>query len=91
MASDLALDKIVYLPDGAPPGEIRLLEINRLLNVPDPEIIEPLDFGPDIDGISFNVSVADITFEQWRRLEAGRGAALPEGWSLKDSITYDRG
>src|SRR5438045_1879521 len=43
LASDAAIELVVYLPAGAPDNEIRLLEVNRLLNLSDTEAIEPLD------------------------------------------------
>ena len=90
LGSDIALDKVVYLPDGAPEDEIRLLEVNRLMRAPEPDEIERLDFTPDIDGIAFKVFVADITHDQWNRIRAGHGTLLPTGWSLTNSIAYGR-
>src|SRR4051794_8005990 len=35
LSSDAAIERVVYLPAGAPHNEIRLLEVNRFLNLPD--------------------------------------------------------
>ena len=91
MANDIGIVRVVYLPHGAPEDEVRLLEINRLSNVPDPDVIEPLDFSPDLDGVPYTVFVADITNDQWDRLRAGTGLGLPAGWSLTNAMIMPRG
>ncbi|HZW33589.1 MAG TPA: hypothetical protein VFF52_22910 [Isosphaeraceae bacterium] len=89
LASDMALERVVYLPTGAPADEIRLLEVNRLLNPPDLDTIEPLDFTPDIDP-AFKVFVADVTTDQWERIQRTPESILPSGWELKDYKTFTR-
>jgi hypothetical protein len=82
LSSDAAVDRVVYLPAGDLDNEIRLLEINRFLNPPDPDVVEPLDFSPDIDGLPYKVFVADITTDQWERIQRAPEAFLPAGWDL---------
>ncbi len=82
LAADPGLSDVLYLPANAPPDEVRLLEINTLLSVPDkPGPIERFDFGPDIPGLTFVVLVADITPDQWTAVQSNR-LALPAGWTL---------
>ena len=90
LSSDPAIEKIVYLPSGAPADEIRLLEVNRFLNAPEPDLVEPLDFTPDIDP-PFKVYVADITGDQWERIRQGPDALLPAGWDLTGNLIFGRG
>jgi hypothetical protein len=91
MAGDAAIERVIYLPAGAPKNEIRLLEVNRLLPVGEEEAVEPLDFTPDIDGLQLRVLVADLTAKQWERIRREGGTSLPMGWQLRDSQIYSRG
>jgi hypothetical protein len=84
LSTDAAIERVVYLPAGAPKNEIRLLEVNRLLNPPDNDSIEPLDFTPEMD-VPYRVFVADITSDQWDRVQREPGAVLPPGWRLEDN------
>jgi hypothetical protein len=88
LATDAALERVIYLPANAPDNEIRLLEVNRLLNPPD-DAIEPLEFTPVWD-LPYRVFVADITSDQWDRLRQNPGV-LPPGWDLRDSQVILRG
>jgi hypothetical protein len=90
LASDVAIERVLYLPTGAPNDEIRLLEVNRLLNPPDPDIIEPLDFTPDTDP-RFKVYVADVTMDQWERIKQSPDKILPAGWKLEGNQIITRG
>ncbi len=90
LSTDPAIQRIVYLPTGAPNDEIRFLEINRFLQPPDDDVIEPVDFSPDDDGLSFKVFVADITSDQWERIQQDP-STLPPGWQLVDNRIYSRG
>ncbi len=86
LAADPGLRAVLYLPSNAPPNKVRLLEINMLLSLPDkPEPIEPFDFSPDIQGLSFVVLVADITPDQWQAIR-DKKLALPDGWSLDGCV-----
>jgi hypothetical protein len=89
LSTDAAIDRVVYLPAGAPENEIRLLEVNRFLNPPDPQSIEPLDFTPD--DLSYRVFVADITSDQWDRVQREGDAVLPAGWQLAGNRVIGRG
>src|SRR5437870_1677169 len=63
-AIDKGITRILYLPTGAPPEEVRLLEVNALANLPENESVEAVDFMPDIDGIHYTLLVADVTPRQ---------------------------
>jgi hypothetical protein len=89
MSSDMAIERVIYLPAGAEDDEIRLLEVNRLLNPPDPDVIEPLDFSPD--DLPFRVFVADVTADQWERIKEAPDAVLPPGWRLDGNLIFARG
>jgi len=89
MSSDLAIERVIYLPAGAQDDEIRLLEVNRLLHHPDPDVIEPLDFSPD--DLHFKVFVADVTSDQWDRIKREPNAVLPPGWRLDGNLIFTRG
>jgi hypothetical protein len=90
MSTDAAIERVIFLPEGAPQNEIRLLEVNRFLNSPDAQAIEPLDFSPDAD-LSYRVFVADITSDQWDRAQSAPDAVLPPGWRLDDNQIFVRG
>jgi len=47
-AIDKGISRIMYLPTGAPPEEVRLLEVNELAHIPENAPIEAIDFMPDI-------------------------------------------
>jgi hypothetical protein len=82
LASDPGLKCVTYLPAGAPPNEVRLVEQNALLTTPQNGHLEPVDFSPGIQGIDFDVFVLDVTPEQWTQIRA-KNLALPQGWSLE--------
>lgn len=87
-SSDAAINRVVSLPANAPENEIRLLEINRLLNSSEPELIEPLDFSPD--DLGFKVFVADVATDQWEAIKADPEATLPAGWKRVDNVIFSR-
>jgi hypothetical protein len=79
-----------YLPANAPDREIRLVEVNSLIGSRTENPIEPIDFGVDTGAPSkHTLLVADVTPEQWKRIEQGQ-LALPDGWSLEDSVHFLR-
>jgi hypothetical protein len=88
LSSDGAIERVIYLPAGSLSNEIRLLEVNRFLNPPDPDVVEPLDFTPD--DLPFKVFVADVTTDQWERIKQSP-ELLPTGWDLKDNQIITRG
>src|SRR5579859_6481728 len=62
---DSAVREIWYLPEGAPPEEIRLLELSDRLAGGDGDS-EAIDFGMDIEGAEFHLLIADVTTEHQR-------------------------
>lgn len=90
LSGDMAIERVVYLPTGAPDDEVRLLEVNRLLSPSDINIIEPLDFTSDIEP-SFKVFVADVTSDQWERIKQQPDSILPPGWELSGNMVFTRG
>ena len=66
---------------GAPPEEVRLLEVNILASLPENGPVEAVDFMPDIDGAHFTLFVADVTPRQFEAI-MNRQLPLPKGWQL---------
>lgn len=90
LESDWALERVIYMPTGAPRDEVRLLEVNRLLNPSDPDVVEPLDFTPSTE-LPYRLFVADVTTDQWERIRQSPESALPAGWKLEAHQTITRG
>jgi hypothetical protein len=90
LSTDAAIERVIYLPTEAPENEIRLLEVNRLLSQTDPQSIEPLDFTPEMD-LPYRVFVADITSDEWERVQRDPATTLPPGWRLDGSQVIARG
>jgi hypothetical protein len=88
-ATDGSISEIYHLPKGAPPKEIRLVEVNgSILGTASPE---PIDFG--VDGGTENehkLIVLDVTPEQWGEIRGG-SLTLPPGWKLDGSVAVGRG
>jgi len=77
---DEGVREIYHLPQGAPPREIRLLEVNSLVaEIQNPE---PIDFGVHTGPDRHVLIVLDVTPHQWELLEQGR-KPMPAGWTLK--------
>lgn len=89
LIADSAIREVWYLPQGAPPEEIRLLELNDRL-AGNGEHAEAIEFGLDIDGAAFHLFVADITSEQLTRIKQDP-SRLPPGWSLDENRVWRRG
>lgn len=90
LAVDPGVAEVYYL-GSAPADEIRLIEVNRLLPIPDPPggRFEFVDFGFDIDQLRFSLSVIDMTGDQLQKTVAG-ALHLPDGWSLHPHAVYRR-
>ncbi|HEV3006969.1 MAG TPA: hypothetical protein VGX78_21035 [Pirellulales bacterium] len=89
LIADAAVREVWYLPRGAPPEEIRLLELNDRLAGTESNA-EAIDFGLDIDGAQFRLYVADITSEQLNQIKQDP-SRLPRGWSLDENRIWRRG
>lgn len=83
MDVDDGVVQIYHLPKGAPPREIRFLEVNRLIS--ETTAPEPIDFGvaTDVDD-AHTLLVLDVTPAQWEAIQDG-DMPLPPGWTLDDS------
>ena len=51
---------------------------------------EAIDFGLDVEGMRFNLFVADITSEQLDEIKRDP-SRLPPGWSLDEKRIWSRG
>ncbi len=90
LRTDPGILEIHYLPANAPDREIRLVELNSLIASRVENPIQPIDFGVDMNTPTrHTLFVADVTPEQWMMIEQGR-LALPDGWSLDDSVRFLR-
>jgi hypothetical protein len=87
--SDGSVREVWYLPQGAPPTEIRLLELNDLLAGPSSQA-EAIDFGLEVEGAKFRLMIADITSKQLEEIKRDP-SRLPPGWSLDESRIWRRG
>lgn len=80
---DDGVDAIFYLPQGALPREVRLLEVNTLIAEMQP--LEAIDFGVGIGSdLAHTLFVLDVTPTQWQAIRAG-SLSLPDGWTLNGS------
>ncbi len=89
LIADSGIREVWYLPRGAAPDEIRLLELNDQL-AGNGSTAEPIDFGLDIEGSRFHLFVADVTSEQLEQAEKDP-SRLPPGWSLDGKKVWGRG
>jgi hypothetical protein len=89
LETDTGVEQIHYLPEDAPPREIRFLEVNRLISeTTDPE---PIDFGVDTGTPNgHSLFVLDVTPSQWEAIQKKK-LSLPAGWSLDRRKTFNRG
>lgn len=86
---DSAVREVWYLPTGAPPGEIRFLEVSDRLAASE-ATVDPIDFGLDVEGAPFRLFVADISSPVSDALKHGT-VQLPSGWSLEGCHVWRRG
>jgi hypothetical protein len=91
LVSDSGIREIWYLPQGSPPDEIRLLEVNDRLALSDAEAarVEPIEFGLAGQDSRFKLLVADVSGDQLDAIKAGR-LDLPRGWELSGMIIWGR-
>lgn len=88
--TDPAIQKVYYLPRGAPDREIRFVEINGLIAERNEDPLEAIDFGVDTGSESaHSLMVLDVTPDQWTMIKEGQ-LQLPQGWSLEDATPLPR-
>jgi hypothetical protein len=81
MFIDPGIIEVWYLPEGAPENEIRLLEVNAMLNENAHEQTPPVDFGFDEGNLAFRLFVWDVSPTAWKRIQEGE-VLLPPGWNV---------
>lgn len=79
---DSRLAEVIYLPTGAPEDEVRLLEVNTGLYRNADQAIVAVETTPAIADLPFRVWIADVTSEEWERIQSSPDK-LPIGWSLE--------
>lgn len=89
LITDVGLREIWYLPQGSPPNEIRLLELNDRF-AGNEASVEAMNMGLEVEGVSFQLLVADITTDQMDQIKQN-SAILPSGWSLEGNRQWRRG
>jgi hypothetical protein len=88
LIADTGIREVWYLPAGAPPEDIRLLEVNDRI-AGGGERVEPIDFRLDIEGANYRLLVADVTTEELEQVRRDP-SPLPPGWDLHDAIFWGR-
>jgi hypothetical protein len=86
--ADTGIREVWYLPGGAPPDEIRLLELNDRFGNGRSDV-EPIDFGLDVGGAKFHLLVADVSTDQLERIRQDP-SSLPRGWTLDGTMVWRR-
>lgn len=85
---DSGIVQVRYLPTNAPPREIRLLEVNKLIS--DMVPLEPINFGVGMDEIDrHSLYILDVTPSQWEAI-LKKSVSLPDGWTLDGSVELAR-
>lgn len=79
---DSRLTQVIHLPAGAPDDEVRLVEVNTGLYPEPGSPIISVETTPAISNLPFRVSVADVTPEEWNRIQTDP-QLLPTGWGLE--------
>lgn len=89
LETDPGITKVIYLPHGAGPREIRFLEINTLIREDrSNHQLVPIDFGVDMGQDSHHkLYVVDLTPDQWAQVSR-KELVLPEGWSLDSKVEF---
>jgi hypothetical protein len=86
--ADSGIREVWYLPNEAPPNAIRLLEVNDRF-IPNDDGVDAIEFGLDVGGAPFQLSVADVSTDQLEQIKRDP-ARLPTGWSLDGSRAWRR-
>jgi len=86
--TDVAVKKVVYLPQNSPEREIRFIEVNDLMSERGPRELVPIDFGIDMGQSSFHsLLVVDVTLEERDAIEKGI-LGIPYEWSLEENREF---
>lgn len=88
ISADAGIREVWYLRAGSPADEIRLLEVSELYAT-ESTVIEPIDYGLDIDGAKFKLLVADVTSEQLQQIKT-EPSRLPKNWTFDDAKSWGR-
>jgi hypothetical protein len=88
LVADSSIREVWYLPNGAPPEEIRFLEVSDRFSRGGDEI-DAIDFGLDVGGVNLRLFVADLSTEELDKVKRGQDR-LPKGWALDGAKTWGR-
>lgn len=86
---DPRLTQVIYLPSGASDDEVRMLEVNTGLYPGPSDPIAPIETTPAVKDLPFRVWVADVTPDEWKRIQTNPGL-LPTGWNLEGNTITRR-
>jgi hypothetical protein len=88
LIADSSIREVWYLPGGAPPDDIRLLEVNDRI-ARGGERIDATDFRLDVEGVHFRLFVADVTSEELEQVRRDP-SRLPPGWAIDHANIWGR-
>jgi hypothetical protein len=89
MDGDPRVAEVVYLPEGSPDWEIRMVLIDTKFKYPPTDELEPLDWSSPLAGVPpHTVLVCDTSVDRWREVLAGR-MKLPSGWSPRNAVHFE--
>lgn len=91
LRTDPGIQLVLYLPNGAPEREIRLLEVNELMAERNIDPLEPIDFGVDRwdPNSSHLLMVLDVSPRQLEKIQKKK-LSLPDGWTLEGAVAIPR-
>jgi hypothetical protein len=89
MGADGGIHQVWFLPAGSPPEEIRLLEVSERFTG-EAAVVEPIDFGLDLNGARYKLLVADISGEQLEIIKASPARLLPKEWKMDGALIWGR-
>ena len=76
---DRGITAVYDLSEETSPDEIRLLEVNDRMPIPELLPIVAIEYPHELEGVDYRVMVADITPNQLNSIASGK-TSLPEGW-----------
>lgn len=94
MRRDSGVESIYYLPampDSPSRRDIRLIEVNSLLDDSSTESMEPFYFGINVGTQDEHwLYTLDVTPRQWQQI-LRQELSLPQGWSLDQRVEFKPG
>jgi hypothetical protein len=89
MGAEGGIHHVCFLPTDSPADEIRLLEVSERFTAGVGKV-EPIDFGLDLDGRKYKLSVADVSLDQLEKIKANPSQSVPKDWTIDRMLIWDR-